>query len=87
MHDGQLKSVSFLPMGNHIYPQMPYTQISEEEYNGYQSSIFPIELSGIYDGIGIDAIGESYCTTDSCEIKLIRENIKEDLTGVGSSSG
>ena len=87
MHDGQLKSVSFLPMGNHIYPQMPYTQISEEEYNGYQSSIFPIDLSGIYDGIGIDAIGESYCTTDSCEIKLIRENIKEDLTGVGSSSG
>ena len=87
MHDGQLKSVSFLPMGNHVYPQMPYTQISEEEYNGYQSSIFPIDLSGIYDGIAIDAIGESYCTTDSCEIKLIRDNIKEDLTGVGSSAG
>lgn len=87
MHDGQLKSVSFLPMGNHIYPQMPYTQISEEEYSGYQLSIFPIDLSGIYDGIAIDAIGESYCTTDSCEIKLIRDNIKEDLTGVGSSAG
>ena len=87
MHDGQLKSVSFLPMGNHVYPQMPYTQISEEEYNGYQSSIFPIDLSGIYDGIAIDAIGESYCTTDSCEIKLIRDNTKEDLTGVGSSAG
>ena len=87
MHDGQLKSVSFLPMGNHVYPQMPYTQISEEEYNGYQSSIFPIDLSGIYDGIAVDAIGESYCTTDSCEIKLIRDNTKEDLTGVGSSAG
>jgi ribonucleoside-triphosphate reductase (thioredoxin) len=32
MYDGQLKTVSFLPMGNFTYPQMPYTQITKEEY-------------------------------------------------------
>lgn len=87
MHDGQLKTVSFLPMGNHVYPQMPYTQISEEEYEEAKSKIFPIDLTGIYAGLAVDAIGEAYCTTDSCEIKLIRDNTKESLIGVGSSAG
>jgi adenosylcobalamin-dependent ribonucleoside-triphosphate reductase len=32
MFDGQLKTVSFLPMGNETYPQMPYSQITQEEY-------------------------------------------------------
>lgn len=76
MHDGQLKTVSFLPMGNTVYPQMPYTQITEEEYEGAKSSIYPIDLAGVYAGMAADAIGEAYCTTDSCEIKLIKDNTK-----------
>ena len=74
MYDGQLKTVSFLPMGNHIYPQMPYTQITEEEYDQYATQLFPIDFAGIYNGLGVDAIGESYCTTDACEVKLIKDN-------------
>jgi len=76
MYDGQLKTVSFLPSGNMTYPQMPYTQITEEEYNEAVSKLFPISLDGIYQGLGIDAIGDAYCTTDACEIKLIVENQK-----------
>jgi hypothetical protein len=71
MYDGQLKTVSFLPSGNHIYPQMPYTQIGEEFYNDATMEIFPIDFSGVYAGMAADAIGEAYCTTDACEIKLI----------------
>jgi adenosylcobalamin-dependent ribonucleoside-triphosphate reductase len=74
MYDGQLKTVSFLPMGNTVYPQMPYTQISEEEYFEYAKQLFPIDFSGVYAGLGVEAIGEAYCTTDACEIKLIKEN-------------
>jgi ribonucleoside-triphosphate reductase len=75
MYDGQLKTVSFLPMGNHVYPQMPYTQITEEEYeNDGVMKLFPIDFSGVYAGLASDAIGEAYCTTDACEVKLIREN-------------
>ena len=76
MFDGQLKTVSFLPMGNHVYPQMPYTQITESEYEDYAKELFPIDFAGIYQGMGKDAIGEAYCTTDACEIKLIVENNK-----------
>ena len=78
MYDGQLKTVSFLPSGNFTYPQMPYTQISEEDYReDGELKLFPIDFSGVYAGMAADAIGESYCTTDACEIKLITENNKD----------
>ncbi len=74
MYDGQLKTVSFLPMGNFTYPQMPYTQITEQEYEDARMKLFPIDFSGVYAGMAADAIGEAYCTTDACEIKLIKDN-------------
>lgn len=74
MYDGQLKTVSFLPSGNFVYPQQPYTQITEEEYVAETMRLFPIDFSGIYAGMAADAIGEAYCTTDACEIKLIKDN-------------
>ena len=77
MYDGQLKTVSFLPSGNFTYLQMPYTQITEEEYEENLLKLFPIDFSGVYAGMAADAIGEAYCTTDSCEIKLITENNKD----------
>jgi adenosylcobalamin-dependent ribonucleoside-triphosphate reductase len=76
MYDGQLKTVSFLPSGNFTYPQMPYTQITEEEYEASIKKLFPIDFSGVYAGLAADAIGEAYCTTDACEIKLVVENNK-----------
>lgn len=76
MYDGQLKTVSFLPMGNFVYPQLPYTQITAEEYDDYRFKLFPIDFSGVYDGLAADAIGEAYCTTDACEIKLINSKVE-----------
>jgi len=76
MYDGQLKTVSFLPSGNFTYPQMPYTQITEDEYiNEGEMKLFPIDFSGVYAGLAADAVGENYCTTDACEVKYIKENI------------
>jgi adenosylcobalamin-dependent ribonucleoside-triphosphate reductase len=74
MHDGQLKTVSFLPSGNDTYPQMPYTQITEQEYMDQTEKLFPIDLTGVYAGMAADAMGEKYCTTDSCEIKFVKNN-------------
>jgi ribonucleoside-triphosphate reductase (thioredoxin) len=76
MYDGQLKTVSFLPSGNAVYPQMPYTQITEEEYEEATMKLFPIDFAGVYAGMAADAVGEMYCTTDACEIKLIKDNQK-----------
>jgi adenosylcobalamin-dependent ribonucleoside-triphosphate reductase len=77
MYDGQLKTVSFLPSGNFTYKQMPYTQMTEEEYEAATMKLFPIDFSGVYAGMAADAVGESYCTTDACEVKLITENQKD----------
>jgi adenosylcobalamin-dependent ribonucleoside-triphosphate reductase len=69
MYEGQLKAVSFLPMGNTVYPQQPYTQITKEEYESYIGNIKKINWSAIYDGVGnLEAEGEAYCTTDACMI-------------------
>lgn len=68
MYEGRLKTVSFLPMGNDVYPQQPYTSISEEEYNSYKGSLKKINLKSVYKGNALDAVGEAYCTTDACEI-------------------
>lgn len=76
MYDGQLKTVSFLPQGNFTYPQMPYTQIEQNDYDESSKNLLPIDLDGIYAGLAADAIGEQYCTTDSCEIKFIKDNAK-----------
>ena len=71
MYEGQLKAVSFLPMGNKTYPQQPYTEISREAYNAYVGTIGKIDWSAIYDGKdNLDAESEKYCSTDACEIKL-----------------
>jgi len=74
MYDGQLKTVSFLAMDDTLYPQMPYTQSTAEEYEAATASLFPIDLAGVYAGMAFDAIGEAYCTTDACEIKLVKDN-------------
>jgi len=74
MYDGQLKTVSFLPMDNGSYAQMPYTNSNADEYEEGRMTLFPIDFKGIYEGMGLDAVGEAYCTTDACEVKLVRDN-------------
>ncbi|MFY3742265.1 MAG: adenosylcobalamin-dependent ribonucleoside-triphosphate reductase, partial [Candidatus Nitrosomirales archaeon] len=68
MYEGKLKTISFLPMGNDVYQQQPYTEISEEEYNSYVGKLEKIVMSDAYLN-GSDAEGERYCSTDVCEIK------------------
>jgi len=71
MYEGQLKAVSFLPMGDKVYPQQPYSEITREEYNAYVGKIGKIDWSAIYDGVeNLEAAGEAYCSTDACEIKF-----------------
>lgn len=71
LHEGELKAVSFLPMGNTTYPQQPYQAITKEEYDKYNGKIGNIDFSAIYDGVdNLEALGDKYCNNDYCEIKL-----------------
>ena len=72
MYEGQLKAVSFLPMSNTTYPQQPYTQITQEEYESSVGRIKTIDFNAIYDGVGnLDAEGEKYCANDTCLIEPV----------------
>lgn len=74
MYEGKLKTISFLPMGNDVYQQQPYTEISESTYNEYIGKLHRIDMEAAYEN-GVEAIGEKYCATDSCEIKVEKESI------------
>lgn len=67
MYEGRLKTVSFLPMGNEVYPQQPYTSITKEEYDSYKGKLKRVNFN-TGKGKALDAVGEAYCTTDACEI-------------------
>lgn len=61
----QLKGVSFLPKTEHgVYQQMPYEEITEEEYNVMIKDIKPLN----FNDIGEESIPEKYCDGDNCII-------------------
>ncbi len=69
MYEGNLKTVSFLPMSNETYPQMPYTEITEREYHDYIGTLLKIDFDAVYDGVdNLEAVGERYCDGTACQI-------------------
>ena len=72
MYEGQLKTVSFLPQGNATYPQMPYEGIDEGVYRSIRDNRLKADLTPVYAGNAVDAVGEAFCTTDACEVTEIK---------------
>ena len=69
MYEGNLKTVSFLPMSNETYPQMPYTEITEKEYHDYIGTLLKIDFDAVYDGVdNLEAVGSKFCDGDVCTI-------------------
>lgn len=66
-HEGQLKSVSFLPiLDGGAYRQMPYEDISEDRHSEAVASVKPINWKSLYGGVAKDAEGERFCANDVC---------------------
>jgi adenosylcobalamin-dependent ribonucleoside-triphosphate reductase len=67
-YDGQLKTMSFLPMlEGGAYAQMPYESITVEEWQTATKGVKLMDLTPIYEN-GTEPEGEKYCTSDVCEI-------------------
>jgi ribonucleoside-triphosphate reductase (thioredoxin) len=66
---GKLKAMSFLPKtdGEQAYAQMPYEAVSEERFEHLRTGISRIDTEALYNTT-FDAIGERYCSNDSCEV-------------------
>jgi len=80
----RLKSISFLPLTDHKYPQAPYQEISEEEYEEYVSKITPIEKyveenleSFNGNGTKFHDTDDMYCDSDKCYFNA-RSNQQEN---------
>lgn len=69
MFEGQIKTVSFLKIDDNQYAQMPYEDITAEEYDSYVGRLRKIDWESLYSG-STDAEMERFCTTDSCEVRL-----------------
>lgn len=68
--DGQLKSVSFLPMTEGVYEQAPYQAVTYDQWQEMSTGLLKLNWDRLYDGQGgQEAEGELYCSTDSCEIR------------------
>ena len=67
MYQFRLKSVSFLPkMENDTpYKQMPYEEITEEQYNKLSKKLSPLDFSEM---LSVDSQSEMYCNNDVCII-------------------
>lgn len=66
--DGQMKSMSFLPMGEApAYPQMPYEKVPDEDFDALLSGIKPLDMEALY-ATDREADGEKFCNNDVCEI-------------------
>ena len=69
MHEGQLKSVSFLPIKpQKQYKQLPYEAITPEQFENY-TGLRRLNTDLLYAPGAVEAAGSSYCETDRCEIK------------------
>lgn len=63
----KMKSVSFLPKLelDTPYKQMPYEEITKEQYDEMSKNLLPLDFSEMF---GKDSSVELYCETDSCMI-------------------
>ena len=62
----KLKAVSFLPkLEQGAYPQMPYEEITKEEYEARVVKLLPLDFSEM---TSTESSGEKYCTNDVCSI-------------------
>ena len=78
MFEGRLKAVSFLKIDTGSYEQMPYENLTDEEYEAASAiDRLPLDWAALYGGDALDAVGEAYCTTDACEIKDFKIDAEE----------
>ena len=62
LYEPRLKGISFLPLKTDFYEQMPYEEITKEEYETTMLKIEPLDLDEVTQG----GVGEKFCDGDTC---------------------
>jgi hypothetical protein len=67
--DGQLKSISFLPMAENTYAQAPYQRVYRGVWEEIRAGITPVDWDALYGSPDLpEAAGEMFCSNDTCEV-------------------
>ncbi|MCX8064716.1 MAG: fused protease/ribonucleoside-triphosphate reductase [Candidatus Hydrogenedentes bacterium] len=64
LYESRLKSISFLPLEEHNYPQAPYQEITKDIYENAVARLKPLNLEKMYTIEEQDL----YCDSEKCEI-------------------
>ena len=63
LYETRLKSISFLPLTDHNYPQAPYQEITREAYENAIAKLRPLN----FRAMNTDEAQDIYCDGDKCE--------------------
>jgi adenosylcobalamin-dependent ribonucleoside-triphosphate reductase len=66
LYETRVKSISFLPLKDHAYPQAPYQEITKEVFELASSKIKGLEFASI----NTDEAQDLFCDGDKCEINI-----------------
>lgn len=66
--EGKLKTLSFLPLYNTSYKQMPYEAITSEQFTEMKSKFKKINTEEFYSNNNLDAEADKFCDGDTCTI-------------------
>lgn len=66
LYETRLKSISFLPLKEHNYPQAPYQEITKEAFDLAISKLKPLD----FEMINTDEAQDLFCDGDKCEINV-----------------
>lgn len=64
LYEPRLKSISFLPLVEHNYPQAPYQEITQEMYIHASARLKPLDFAHL----NTDETADLYCDGDKCEV-------------------
>lgn len=77
-NEGKWKTVSFLPIAKKTFEQMPYEEITEEQYYEMIEGLQKVDF--IEDGM--DGEMEVFCETDVCEIRHVGAGVESTSADV-----
>jgi hypothetical protein len=66
LYESRIKSISFLPLTDHAYPQAPYQETTQEAYELALSKLKPLN----FESINTDEAQDLFCDGDKCEINI-----------------
>ena len=73
LYESRLKSISFLPLNDHNYPQAPYQEITKEAYEHAMAKLKPLN----FHAMNTDEAQDLYCDGDKCDMPVLAPPLPE----------